>query len=99
MSENARALILGTIPGKQSLAMQKYYVHPENAFWEVMEMIMGVKRGMSYQERKNRLKDAGVALWDVFKECEREGSTDTGIYKGTEETNDYETFLNKYTGI
>ncbi len=99
VSENARILILGTLPGKQSLAMQKYYDHPGNAFWKVMEKLIGVKRGMSYQERINQLKNARIALWDVFKECEREGSTDTGINKGTEETNDFETFLNKYTGI
>jgi len=64
-----------------------------------MEKLTGVRGGMSYQDRIKQLKDARIALWDVFKECEREGSTDTGIYKGTEETNDFETFLNKYTGI
>jgi len=99
VSENARILILGTLPGKQSLATQKYYAHPENAFWEVIEKLIGVKRGLDYQERIKRLKDSGIALWDDFKECARKGSTDTGINKGSEETNDFETFLNKYIGI
>ena len=59
-----------------------------------MVKLIGVKRGMFYQERIKRLKDPRIALREVFKECEREGSTDPGFNKETEETNDIETFLN-----
>jgi hypoxanthine-DNA glycosylase len=30
----SKVLIMGTIPGKESLKMNVYYAHPQNAFWK-----------------------------------------------------------------
>ena len=99
VSESARILILGTMPGRDSLARQQYYAHPGNAFWFIMKHVCGAGVELSYEERVRRLQDVGFALWDVLKHCEREGSLDSKIVKASEAPNDIETLLNTYPNI
>jgi TDG/mug DNA glycosylase family protein len=99
VSTRSRILILGSMPGEESLRRQQYYAHPRNAFWYIMGQICGAGFELPYQERLIQMKHAGFALWDVLKHCQRQGSLDTNIVNETEETNDFESFLNSYPSI
>jgi len=75
----ARALILGSMPGGMSLRRQLYYAHPQNRFWSFMGALVGARPSLPYEQRVATLREAGIALWDVLAECEREGSLDSAI--------------------
>jgi double-stranded uracil-DNA glycosylase len=74
-----RVLILGTAPSEQSLREGRYYAHPRNDFWKIMERLFSGGRPLDYDARVEMLKDAGVALWDVLGKAERLGSLDAHI--------------------
>jgi len=93
----SRVLVLGTMPGVMSLQKQQYYGHPRNAFWPVMASLCGVELPHEYDRRRAMLLDAGIALWDVCRQCEREGSLDSNICN--EEPNEIPALLRRYPGI
>lgn len=79
MDENSRIVILGTLPGDESLRQQQYYADPSNQFWDLLAGAFGAPVGKNYEERLTFLADRGVALWDVLEHAERAGSTDSAI--------------------
>jgi TDG/mug DNA glycosylase family protein len=79
VDEKSRALILGTLPGDESLRQQRYYSNPNNQFWTLLSDVFGVSPGPSYAERLGFLTDHGVALWDVLQSAHRAGSSDSAI--------------------
>ncbi|MCC6453531.1 MAG: DNA-deoxyinosine glycosylase [Caldilineaceae bacterium] len=99
VTQNATVLILGSMPGSRSLRAGQYYAHPHNFFWPFMAEIFGVEAAAPYAERLQALQTAGVALWDVLKECEREGSLDTAIVPASELPNDFGWLLTTYPTI
>jgi hypoxanthine-DNA glycosylase len=77
---NTRVLILGSLPGEASLAVQQYYGNPRNAFWRLMEGVLGASLvPLVYEDRLATLLAHGVGLWDVIAEAERRGSLDAAI--------------------
>jgi TDG/mug DNA glycosylase family protein len=92
-TRTARILILGSMPGRASLDADKYYAHPQNAFWPIMGELVGADPDLPYRSRVTALKVAGVALWDVLSSCEREGSLDADIRKGSIVANDFVSFF------
>ena len=44
----ARILILGTLPGAESIRRGEYYAHPRNAFWPIAGALFGAGRGMDW---------------------------------------------------
>jgi TDG/mug DNA glycosylase family protein len=50
-----------------------------------------------YENRKTFLLNQHIAIWDVLKSCDREGSSDSKIINPV--SNDFETFFNQYPGI
>lgn len=83
VSPQTRLLILGSFPGVVSLQTQRYYGHPQNHFWPVLEAIYScspTKTGASsYEIRSNWLLSKGLGVWDVYASCTREGSLDSQI--------------------
>lgn len=97
--EAARVLVLGSMPGNESLRRFEYYAHPRNRFWRLIEDELGIARSRPYENRVAALKDAGIALWDVLKYCRREDSLDQSIELATEEPNDLLEFLTGHPSV
>ena len=75
-----RLLLLGSFPGRASLAAGQYYAHPRNQFWAILSALWGRDLvAMRYAQRLATLLDAGLGLWDVHASCQREGSLDSAI--------------------
>lgn len=73
-------LILGSFPSAASLAAGQYYAHRQNQFWRILGEVLGQPlMEMDYAARQAAVKAAGIAIWDVYASCEREGSLDTAI--------------------
>ena len=83
-SQDARLLILGSLPGEASLAAQRYYAHPTNQFWRLLGAALGEELAtLPYDERLERLAAREIALWDVVAEARRQGSLDGAIRAAT----------------
>lgn len=89
--KHATVLILGSMPGKESLRQNQYYAHPQNTFWKIMGELIGAQPSLPYAQRLAILRSSGIALWDVLASCEREGSLDADIRAET--ANDFATFF------
>ncbi len=74
-----RVLILGSMPGVESLRQQRYYAHPRNAFWPILGRVFGAEWSEDYGQRQRQFRRLPLALWDVLERCEREGSLDSAI--------------------
>lgn len=85
--EDARVLVLGSMPGEASLRQAQYYGHPRNRFWPLMAALYGVDAAAPYPQRILELNAAGVGLWDVIGQCVRAGSLDSAIESGSEVAN------------
>jgi double-stranded uracil-DNA glycosylase len=96
-SADARLLILGSMPGKESLRQNQYYALPQNAFWRIMGDLAGAQPALPYEERLAILKSSGIALWDVLASCERKSSLDSHIRN--ECANDFATFFARHPHI
>ena len=95
----ARVLILGSMPGKASLAAGQYYAHAQNLFWRILGEITGAAPSLPYAPRARALKCQGIALWDVLESCAREGSLDSAIDDATIRANDFASFYRTHPRI
>src|SRR5271166_7140018 len=78
---DARAcvLVLGTLPGEESLRRGEYYAHPRNLFWPIIFALFGEPPALSYAERLTFLTAHRIAAWDVCELGDREKSADSKI--------------------
>ena len=73
-------LLLGSLPGEKSLAVQRYYAHPQNRFWHLIGKVIGAElEPLDYEERLAALLAARVGLWDTVASAHRSGSLDASI--------------------
>lgn len=97
ISPGSRILILGTMPGRMSLERQQYYANPHNTFWRIMFGIFNKNVPAAYEKRIELLRKKKIALWDVLKNCHREGSLDEDILN--EVPNDFPALFEQYPNI
>lgn len=90
---NARILILGSMPGRASLAAGQYYAHARNVFWRISAELLRFDANAPYKARVQALKSARIAVWDVLQSCARQGSLDTMIERDSEIANDFKQFF------
>ena len=90
---DAKVLILGSMPGVESLRKKQYYAHPRNLFWPIMGDLFGAGPELPYQRRVERLRSRRVALWDVLASCDRSGSLDSSIDRSTAKANEISALL------
>lgn len=96
---DAVVLVLGSFPGEQSLAMRRYYAHGQNKFWRAVASITGTAADAPYDQRLSALTAHGIALWDVLATCERRGSMDHAIVRGSEVPNDFAWFFATHPAV
>jgi double-stranded uracil-DNA glycosylase len=98
-TSRATCLILGSMPGVDSLRAQEYYAHPRNAFWSIMGELCGAAPSLSYAARSRRLNRAGISVWDVIAACRRPGSLDSKIELRSVVVNHFDAFFCEHPKI
>ena len=76
---NSRILILGSFPSVKSREAEFFYGHPQNRFWRVIAAVCKCDVPVTIDEKKELLLGNNIALWDVIKSCDIEGSSDSSI--------------------
>lgn len=97
IDNECKILILGSIPGVKSLELNQYYGHPRNQFWKVLYALFNEEYEDKYDDRVKFLLKHHIAVWDVIRECDRDGSLDSAIKN--EDVNDFKYLFEKYSNI
>jgi hypoxanthine-DNA glycosylase len=90
-------LVLGTLPGEESLRRVEYYAHKRNLFWPIVFALFGEKPAAQYESRLAFVAAQGIALWDVCAAAERRASLDSEIKRET--PNPIHDLLDAHPGI
>lgn len=75
----SRILVLGTMPSPKSRELGFYYSHPRNRFWPVLAKLFGEEVPKTPEKKANFALEHKIALWDILKECDIEGASDSSI--------------------
>ena len=78
-NEESRILILGSFPSVKSREEGFFYGHPQNRFWKVLAAICECEVPVTIEEKKVFLLENHIAVWDVIRSCDIEGSSDSSI--------------------
>jgi len=97
ISPTSKILILGTMPGKESLEHEQYYADSRNQFWSIVFSVMEKPVPSKYPQKVAQLLESGIALWDVLASCTRASSLDRDISDAV--VNDFSTIFKQYPHI
>jgi len=97
INHTSRVLVLGSMPGVQSLKEQRYYANPNNHFWRIIYAIFNKPLDSDYDKRIHFIQNKGIALWDVIETCHRVGSLDARIKN--EVVNDFRQLFSDYPNL
>ena len=95
--ESCTVLILGTMPGVESLRRQEYYGNERNKFWQILLSLFGQDEIYDYNEKIDFLLKNHIAIWDVLECCDRDGSSDTTIKNP--KANDFKGLFMQYPNL
>ena len=77
--KESNILILGSFPSVKSREEGFFYGHPQNRFWKVLAELWKEPVPITIEEKKAFLLGNHIAVWDVIKSCDIEGSSDSSI--------------------
>jgi len=77
-NKNSKILILGSIPSIKSRENNFYYANKQNRFWIILNSLFNTNLNTNKEKIEFLLKN-NIALYDVIKECEIQGSSDSSI--------------------
>ena len=98
IDSKSRILILGSMPGQESLNRKEYYAHPRNQLWKIVFALFDMPVEENYEKKKLFIKIKGIALWDVIDNCYREGSSLDSAIRGAE-VNDFKGLFKVFPNI
>jgi len=79
IQDDARVLILGSLPSPKSRDAAMYYGNPQNRFWRVMAALWEEDVPLQNGERIAFCHRHRIALWDVIHSCQIKGASDASI--------------------
>ncbi|XFA99499.1 DNA-deoxyinosine glycosylase [Candidatus Izemoplasma sp. B36] len=80
IDKTSKILILGSFPSVISREQNFYYMHKQNRFWKVLELIFNDNfTSPNIEEKKDLLIKHRIALYDVIESCDIIGSKDSSI--------------------
>ena len=97
IDSQTRILILGSMPGNESLRKQEYYGNKANHFWPMISSLLQIDPNINYEKKLGFLLAHRVGLWDVLASCSREGSLDSNIKQGV--VHDFDQLFRSYPKI
>ena len=98
MCEEPKILILGTLPGGESLTHKQYYYSNSNRIWEVLCRLKGEQIPTDYEQKQALLAKHHIALWDYYQSAIRpDSSNDKDIRDG--KPNDIHGLMAKHPSI
>ena len=90
-NKESKILILGSIPSVKSRENNFYYGHQKNRFWELIAKIYKENIPVTVDEKVDLILKNNLAIYDVIKSCDIEGSSDSSIKNA--EINDINTII------
>ncbi|OYU81910.1 MAG: DNA-deoxyinosine glycosylase [Flavobacterium sp. BFFFF1] len=98
VDQQTKVIVLGTMPGATSLALQEYYAYKQNHFWRIFfTYFHALPVPDLFELRVEILRKNNIGLWDVLQHCEREGSLDTNIRN--HQVNDFVRLFKEFPNI
>ncbi|HPF87924.1 MAG TPA: DNA-deoxyinosine glycosylase [Candidatus Limiplasma sp.] len=79
VDEQSRVLVLGSFPSVKSRANAFYYGHPQNRFWKLLSILLAEPLPVSVSDKTSLLHRNHIALWDVVRQCDIIGSSDSSL--------------------
>lgn len=93
-----RILILGTLPGGESLTHKQYYYSNSNRIWKVLCHLTGEPMPIDYTQKQALLAKHHIVLWDYYESAIRPNRSNDNVIRDGQ-PNDIPAFLAEHPTI